>query len=77
MQGVDYHEIFAPVGKMDSIRLVLAIASSKKWEVHHMDVKSAFLHGDLEEEIYMRQPEGYTKDSPLVCKLMKYLYGLK
>ena len=42
-----------------------------------MDVKSAFLHGDLEEEIYMRQPEGNTEDSSLVCKLRKYLYGIK
>ena len=45
VQGVDYHETFAPVVKMDFIRLVLAIVASKHWEVHHMDVKSAFLHG--------------------------------
>jgi len=44
---------------MDSVRLVLAIAASHKWEVHHMDVKSAFIHGDLKEEIYMEQPYGY------------------
>ena len=62
---------------MDSIRLVLAIAASKRWEVHHMDVKSAFLLGDLKEEIYMKQPKGYIEDSSLVCKLRKYLYGLK
>ena len=49
-QGVDYHETFAPVSKMDSIRLVLAISASKHWEVHHMDVKSTFLHGDIHEE---------------------------
>ena len=60
VHGVDYHETFAPVEEMDSIILVLAIAASKHWEVHHMDVKSAFLHGDLQEEIYMKQPEGYT-----------------
>ena len=53
-QGIDYNETFAPVAKMDSIRLVLAIAASKQWEVHHMDVKTAFLHGDLKEEIYMQ-----------------------
>ena len=52
-QGIDYNETFAPVAKMDSIRLVLAIAASKQWEVHHMDVKSAFLHGYFKEEIYM------------------------
>ena len=47
VQGVDYTEIFAPVAKMDSIRLVLAIATSKCWEVHHMDSKSAFLNGEI------------------------------
>ena len=49
VQGVDYHETFPPVAKMDSICLVLAISASKHWEVHHMDVKSAFLHGYLHE----------------------------
>ena len=49
VQGVDYHGTFAPVAKMDSIRLVLAIFASKHWEVHHMDVKSAFMHGDINE----------------------------
>ena len=58
VQGVDYHETFAPVAKMDSICLVLAISASKHWEVHHMDVKSAFLHGDIHEEICMKQPKG-------------------
>ena len=52
-QGIDYNETFAPVEIMDSIRLALAIAASSKWEVHHMDVKCAFLNGDLTEEIYM------------------------
>ena len=51
VEGVDYHETFAHVEKMDSIRLVLAISASKHWEVHHIDVKSAFLHGDPHEEI--------------------------
>jgi hypothetical protein len=63
---------------MNSIRLVLALATSHKWEVHQMDVKSAFLHGDLKEEIYMEQPPGYVQnDSSLVCHLKKSLYGLK
>ena len=74
---MDYHETFAPVAKMDSIRLVLAIFASKHWEVHHMDVKSAFLHGDIHEEIYMNHPEGYISDPYLVYKLNKSLYGLK
>ena len=76
-QSVDYHETFPPVAKMDSIRLVLAISASKDWEVHHMDVKSAFLHGDIHEDIYMKNPEGYITDPYLVCKLKKSLYVLK
>ena len=54
-QLIVYNETFAPIAKMDSIRLVLAITTSKQWEVHHMDVKSSFIHGDLKEEIYMQQ----------------------
>jgi hypothetical protein len=77
VQGIDYDETFAPVVKMDSIRLALAIAIAKGWEVHHMDVKNAFLHGDLSEEIYMEQPQGFMQDSYLVCRLKKSLYGLK
>ena len=59
VHGIDYNETFVPVAKMDSIRLALAIAASKQWEVHHMDVKCDFLNGDLTEEIYMQQPEGF------------------
>ena len=77
VQGVEYHETFAPVAKMDSIRLVLAIAASKHCEVHHTDVKSDFIHGDQKEEIYMKHPKGYTSDPSLVFKLHKSLYGLK
>ena len=62
---------------MDSIRLVFAIVTSKIWEVRHMDVKSSFLHGDFEEEIYMKQPKGFIDDPSLVCRLRKSLYGLK
>ena len=67
VEGIDYNETFSPVEKMNSICLVLALAASHKWEVHQMDVKSAFLHGDLKEEIYMEQPPGYVQnDSSLV-----------
>jgi hypothetical protein len=70
VEGIDYNETFAPVAKMNSIHLVLSLAASHKWEVHQMDVKSAFLHGDLKEEIYMEQPPGYVQnDSSLVCRL--------
>lgn len=62
---------------MDSIRLALSIAAARGWEVHHMDVKTAFLHSDLEEEIYMEQPQRYMHNSSLVCKLKNSLYGLK
>ena len=74
---MDYHETFAPVAKMDSILLVLVISASKHWEVHHMDVKSAFIHVYIHEEIYMKHPEGYITDPSLVFKLKKSLYGLK
>ena len=53
VHGIDYIETFAPLEKMDTIRLALAIAASKQWEVHHMDVKCAFLNGDLTENIYI------------------------
>ena len=77
VQGLDYNETFAPVDRMDSFRMVLAIVASKRWEVHHMDVKSAFLYGDLEEEIHMKQPDGFIDDPSLVWRLRKSLYGLK
>ena len=56
---MDYHETFALVAKMDFICLVLAISASKHWEVHHMDVKSAFINGVIHEEISMKHPKGY------------------
>ena len=62
--------------KMDSIRLDLAIAASKQWEVHHMDVKCAFLNGDLTGEIEIQKPEGFFPIPYLVCRLKKSLYGL-
>jgi hypothetical protein len=78
VEGIDYNETFAPVAKMNSICLVLSLATSHKWEVHQMDVKSTFLHEDLQEEIYMEQPPGYVhNDSSLVCLLKKSFYGLK
>ena len=76
VQEIDYNETFSLVANMDSIRLVLAIATSKQWEVHHMDVKSDFIHGDIKEDIYMQQPKGFVTNSFLVCRLKKSLYGL-
>jgi hypothetical protein len=78
-QGVDFNETFAPVVKFTSIRCLLAIGTILDLEIHQMDVKTAFLNGELEEEIYMQQPEGLEKGSSnkLVCKLNKAIYGLK
>ncbi|GJY48909.1 ribonuclease H-like domain, reverse transcriptase, RNA-dependent DNA polymerase [Tanacetum coccineum] len=77
--GIDFEEVFAPVARMETICLLLAIAANNKWEVHHLDVKSAFLHGDLKEEVYVTQPEGFIKrqDQGKVYRLIKALYGLR
>ena len=77
VHGIYYNETFAPAKNMDSIGLALSIAILKQWEVHHMDVKCAFLNGDLTEEIYMQKLEGFVSNPSLVCRLKKSLYGLK
>nr|GEX18117.1 zinc finger, CCHC-type [Tanacetum cinerariifolium] len=77
--GIDYDEVFAPVARMETIRLILALLAYHGWEVHHLDVKSAFLHGELKEEVYVTQPEGFKKpgNENKVYRLVKALYGLK
>ena len=65
------------MAKMDSIRLALAIPSSKQWEVHHMDVNCYFVNGDIIEYIYMQKPQVFVTNPSLVCRLKKSLYGLK
>ncbi|KAJ8492114.1 hypothetical protein OPV22_013835 [Ensete ventricosum] len=78
-KGIDFEEIFSPIVKMSSIRVALGIAANLDLEIEQLDVKRTFLHGDLEEKIYMEQPEGFKvkcKEN-LVCKLKKSLYGLK
>ena len=77
VEGLDYYEIFSPVAHHMSIRLILSIAASEGMKLMTFDVKTAFLHGDLEENIYMYQPEGFNDNSSFVCKLKKSLYGLK
>ena len=59
--GVDYKEVFAPMGRQDTIRLIISIAAQKSWPIYQLDVKSAFLHGELQEEVYVEQPEGFVK----------------
>ncbi|GAU30874.1 hypothetical protein TSUD_15600 [Trifolium subterraneum] len=78
-QGIDYNEVYAPVARMETSRLVIVIANSMNWSLSHMDVKSAFLNGPLEEEVYVSQPPGFEVDSQKdkVYKLQKALYGLK
>ena len=78
-KGSDFDEIFSPVVKMSFIRVVLGFAASLDLEIEQMDVKTAFLHGDLDKENYMEQLEGFTikEKKDYVCKLKKSLYGLK
>ncbi|KAJ4720887.1 Retrovirus-related Pol polyprotein from transposon TNT 1-94 [Melia azedarach] len=78
-EGVDYNEIFSPVVRHTSIRVLLAIVAHQDLELEQLDVKTAFLHGELEEEIYMTQPDGFQVPGKedYVCKLKKSLYGLK
>ena len=78
-EGIDYEETFAPVARYTSIRLVVALAAVMKWKIHQMDVKTTFLNGVVEEEVYVEQPLGFeTCDKQThVCKLKKDFYGLK
>jgi hypothetical protein len=78
-EGIDFDEIFAPIAHMESMRLLLALAAQKGWQVHHMDVKSTFLNGDLKEEVYVRQPAGFivAGQEGKVLRLRKALYGLR
>jgi hypothetical protein len=77
-QGIDFDEVFAPVARLETVRLLLAVAAHRSWTVHHMDVKSAFLNGDLAEEVYVHQPAGFIDNENVgkVLKLQKALYGL-
>jgi hypothetical protein len=79
IEGVDYDETFAPVARYTSIRSIIALAASICWKLHQMDVKTTFLNGEIKEEVYIEQPEGFVvhNERSHVCRLKKALYGLK
>src|SRR3954465_2694531 len=78
-EGIDYHETFSPVSSKDSFIIVMALVAHYDLELHQMDVKTAFLNGDLNEDVYMTQPEGFVAEGKehMACRLKKSIYGLK
>ena len=75
--GVDFDETFAPVAKLQSLRMMLALAAVHDWEIDQMDVVTAFLNPKVDGDVYMPLPQDIEADKPLFCKLRKSLYGLK
>ncbi|GJT45465.1 retrovirus-related pol polyprotein from transposon TNT 1-94 [Tanacetum coccineum] len=77
-EGQDYKHTFSPVAKLATVRVLIALATAKEGDLHQLDINNAFLHGCIDEEIYMLPPKGYSKAAPnQVCKLTRSLYGLK
>ena len=79
IEGIDYEETFAPVARYSSIWTILALSTQMGWQIHQMDVKIAFLNGVIEEEVYIKQSEGFKifSNESHVCRLKRALYGLK
>ena len=79
VKGVDYDEAFAPVARYTSIRSIISIAAEMGWQIHQMDVRTTFLNGIIQEEVYIEQPQGFEmyETESHVCRLKKALYGLK
>ena len=77
--GIDHFDTYAPVARITTIRLLVALATIYHLEIHQMDVKTTFLYGELDEKVYMKQPKGFDLEGQeqKVCKLVKSLYGLK
>jgi hypothetical protein len=75
--GMDFTDTFSPVVRLETIRVLFALAINMNWEIRQMDVKGAYLNGTLKEEIYMKQPDGFDDGTGKVCLLVKTLYGLK
>ena len=85
-KGLDFLETFSPVAKTVSVRVLLALAAARQWSLHQLNINNAFLHGDLDEEVYMSLPPSFhstgecvsaSSTTPKVCKLVKSLYGLR
>jgi hypothetical protein len=75
--GEDYDLTYAPVSRVTTLRVLLSVAAARNWKVYQLDIKTAFLHGDIDTDVYMEQPEGFVDDPNMVCMLDKCLYGLK
>ena len=77
--GVDYSDTFSSVTKLTYVHLFISLATSYDWNLHQLNIRNAFLHGDLQEEVYMEQPLGFVAQREIgkVCRLRKSLYGLK